>query len=612
MTEWLGKMLEDPPATSPPTSRRGQGDPAPAEPSTVAEMYNARFEVIKHPKWREQLLDRPHHRRNTATDVAEMVLALEEDELSTMLAFPKPDGTELYVASAESGVWSLVESKDLHEVYHALAVLTERLDRLVIQACRKLLQRLKAASSGTLTIPGFGPEAISDAMRDAEDHLRDLVKLFESLRTPAFASGVVKRIVTMRVMATKDASIHPSSLDTAKGCIAFTDGVYDFQQRRLLRGAAARERYQTLTVRYPYGDVMTSAEGEEELSATLESSGGPISPADYAGYERFMQQLFSSVPEVRTYLMDLLASSVLNENRQVIVFHHNIKGSNGKSTFFELIRHATGDLFMKCQSTVLNPATITSPSAPNEELISMKSRRIVMIAEPSSQLKLSASTIQELTGGDEQSTRANYGKTQTFVFNGMLHVLCNKIPEFNDMDGGTARRPRCVPYGSSFVTDPCNVDPSRHSYLVDTTVSRHFPRWRILLMREIMSAATSRLDRQAAGLPSDQPPAVVMSATRELVERDDTIGAFVTRRMFKTGEAHDVVSLMELYDEYKDFCKQEDATVDKKKYFKLMISPEIGEMEPRLNNLRNFWRGWRIKSETSGGEAGPEGALGDF
>jgi phage/plasmid-associated DNA primase len=140
-------------------------------------------------------------------------------------------------------------------------------------------------------------------------------------------------------------------------------------------------------------------------------------------------------------VIDLLASSLIGENRQVIVIHYNVTGANGKTKLFELIKLVFGDLYMKCQSTVLNRASITSPSAPNEELMSMKGRRIVVVSEPSSQLKFSGSMIKELTGSDEQSSRANYGKKTTFVFNGIPHVLCNKIPEFDDMDGGMARRP---------------------------------------------------------------------------------------------------------------------------------------------------------------------------
>jgi len=113
--------------------------------------------------------------------------------------------------------------------------------------------------------------------------------------------------------------------------------------------------------------------------------------------------------------------------------------------------------------------------------------------------------IKELTGGDEQSTRALHGKKQTFVFNGTLHVLCNKIPEFDDMDGGMARRIRAIPYGSTFVSDPRQVDESEHRYPCKGTISRHFPKWRIHLMREVMAAAAARmaLIRASEACPSD-------------------------------------------------------------------------------------------------------------
>ena len=608
MSEWLDQMLTEPLPAPVCGAMRTSGTPPPPEPKTVVEMYDAKYEVIRSPKWREQLLDRPAHRRNTATDVAEMVLALEEDELSTMIAFPKTEGaTDLYVSST-SGVWSQVLGSEAHEVVHALGVLTERLDMMVICGCKRLLRRLRAALAGTdaEAFSGVGPEAIGDAMREAEDHLRELVTLFERLRTPAFAAGVVKRLITARVMATRADGMKPSSLDTATGCIAFEDGVYCFEAGAMLGASAARERYQTMNVGYAYEDMMES-EGDLEGAAA---------------YESFMSQIFSASPEARAYVVDVLASSLLNENRQIIMFHFCLRGSNGKTTLFELVRTAFGALFIKCASTLLNPATITTPSAPNEELVSICGRRVVMVSEPSSQLKLSASAIKELTGGDEQSTRAIRGRKQTFVFNGTLHVMCNKIPESDDMDGGVARRLRCVPYGSTFVSDPKKVDAARHCFAMDTTVSKSFPRWRMHLMREVMAAARRRVAIMRAAsafapVMLDDPPEVVMKATGELVEREDTIEAFVKSRMERTDSARDHVSLNIAWSEFKAYCALEGALAGKKKFFKSVAIPALGPLVEKSNGQSNFWRGWRVRAvpledededEDDGGEEEDEGA----
>jgi phage/plasmid-associated DNA primase len=291
----------------------------------------------------------------------------------------------------------------------------------------------------------------------------------------------------------------------------------------------------------------------------------------------------------------------------LIVFHHNVNGSNGKTKLFELARYTFGDLFMKCQSTALNPATITSPSAPNEELMSMRGRRVVMVAEPSVHLKLSASAIKEITGGDEQSTRANYKKKQTFVVNGMLHVLCNTIPETDEMVGGAERRFRIFPYLSLFVMDPAKVDEARHVFLGDTSVHLKFPKWRVHMMREVMAAAAARVERIRAGLPLDDPPELVIADTKELIERESKTKRFVSEWMVKTGAARDIVSLKDVHDAYKEFCKSEEVLPDKKKFFKPSIVASLGPMMTKSNGHSNIWRGWQIRMPLdAAGSAEPE------
>ena len=67
----------------------------------------------------------------------------------------------------------------MHEIVYAIGQLTDRLDRVVISGVVRLIRRLRAAATGARPIPGdrFGPEAVSDAMRVAEDHLQDLITL---------------------------------------------------------------------------------------------------------------------------------------------------------------------------------------------------------------------------------------------------------------------------------------------------------------------------------------------------------------------------------------------------------------------------------------------------
>jgi len=72
--------------------------------------------------------------------------------------------------------------------------------------------------------------------------------------------------------------------------------------------------------------------------------------------------------------------------------------------------------------------------------------------------------------------------------------------------------------------------------------------------------------------------------------------AFASRRIERTGQPSDLVSLKELHDEYKVFCCTEDCPPDKKKYFKQQMIAAIGPMGPKSNGNTNYWRGWRVKS----------------
>ena len=283
----------------------------------------------------------------------------------------------------------------------------------------------------------------------------------------------------------------------------------------------------------------------------------------------------------------------------MIVFHHNVKGANGKSTLFALIKMAFGELFVKCSSSLLSSSAASSsaPSGPNEELVSTRGKRIVLFSEPSSKVKLSASVIKELTGGDEQSTRANYGKKQTFVLSGLVHVLCNKIPEVDDIDGGMSRRLRCIPYGSTFVDEACKEDVGAHVY-VKQDVSDMFAEWKHYLMHEVMTAAAARVEARREGRREVvAAPDVVMVATRRLIERESTVAGFVAARLQKTGLPRDHVTLKGAHTAYCAYCAGERKAPEKKGDFKdeLLAESLLGGFSQPSGAKKNYWRGWVIK-----------------
>ena len=144
---------------------------------------------------------------------------------------------------------------------------------------------------------------------------------------------------------------------------------------------------QTQTVKYSFEDLRTtvlgvSFEGEDERTQEYELPQDiNMKVTGWESYNQFMDRIYSSTPGVRVYVIDLFASSALNESRQVIVFHHNSDGANGKSTIFILVRRALGELHESCQSSLLSASGKTAAGGANEELMSVRSKRLVQLTE---------------------------------------------------------------------------------------------------------------------------------------------------------------------------------------------------------------------------------------
>ena len=304
MTELVEKLLAQPPASPPPAEYRARTEAAPPPPTTLRELYDCRFEVIRRPAWREQLLDRPAHKRNSETDVAEIVLALDEGMLKDMLVFEGDGRSAHCYTSGDSGVWRRSPGPEYHVLFDALGRFADAMDRTVIDPVKGLIRRLQAELRKALS-EGAAPTELERLQADrivTEEHLRELVQLYEKLRRVGYQQTLMKRLLTKRLVATRDEGATEDKLDTARDCIAFEDGVYCFRERRLLTGAAARAKYQTMTTGYPFEEMQEELQvlSDDDCDSVV-AAGIPTITQGIAkdAYDGFMRRIFSSTPEVR-------------------------------------------------------------------------------------------------------------------------------------------------------------------------------------------------------------------------------------------------------------------------------------------------------------------------
>lgn len=400
------------------------------------------------------------------------------------------------------------------------------------------------------------------------DLVIDNIKSFLcKLGETASRHNIIKEIICIATQRTTDMGITLKTFDTQPYCIGFTDGVYDFKQKRLITGYEAQKYYITRTVGFPYEDVKALSEETMNEAST------------------FMKQVHSC-DKIRMYLLKKLSNSLQGLHQQAFMIHYNIAGKNGKTTLFLLIKETFGDYFMKCNVALLYPQTFTNANQANEELMSLQGTRCALFSEPNSRQKLSASFIKELTGGDEQSCRGNYKTKTNFRIKGLSHLLCNKIPELDDYDGGIARRLVCIPYKSVFVDNPADVNEAENKYLVNEEVDSRFKEWRAGLMKMLLDIADEKVDT----------PEEVLLHTSKYLSRENTIKGFVNEKIEKTNHQEDFIQLSEVYAAYKEYCKENGQAIMAKKVFDDEIHLNLDEccFRAKSNSVRNIWRGYKL------------------
>lgn len=496
--------------------------------------------------------------KRTEQDVANLMMELDEAALQTsVLAFETgPDKYEVYVAT-ESGIW------ERQEGYRKIK---DRVRAVRLQLQRRLLEPIKFVmcylrSSQDMEDPGVKAKYV-----EAEREYKLVDDIDTKLGSSSFVSAVTHLILQRKALDTENMSItDPGSLfDTRADCVGFTDGVYDFDLKALVRGPSAQEYYVSQTVGYAYDDVMRCPDDVHDACM------------------RFLDKIHPD-PAILNYVLRRIGNALRGVKEQLILVHYNVAGSNGKSTLFSLIKWALGALFMKGNSGVLS--TPANPHGPNEELMSLRGKRLALFSEPSAKKELNIAFLKELTGGDEQSARGMHAKKVTFTFLGLVNLLCNKVPEFDDFDGGIQRRIRCVPYASQFVEDP-GLDPAAHVYPLDKTVDKSFKLWRFALMKRILALA-------ATPDSASEPPAV-REHTRRLIQREDAISAFIAANVDRTANPKDVLRRQTLRARYIDVCSNNKQRPIKFSEFNDEVALRLGLPIAKSDALSNFWRGMKL------------------
>ena len=308
-------------------------------------------------------------------------------------------------------------------------------------------------------------------------------------------------------------------LDSNKYLIGFNNGVYDLQNFVFREGKP--DDYITLSVGYNYSQNHSDKN---------------------QGLLKFLEDIQPNKEE-RDYMLTYLSIGLMGNLLELFTILTGC-GRNGKSKLIELLKFTLGDYFGSVQSQLF---TRPRPDAnsPDPGLLSLSKKRIVIASEPEKNSKLNSGFIKFITGRDSTTLRNCHSNNMidfTAIFITLL--ICNDIPDCDDIDNAFSKRLRCINFPTEFVLDPTKENQKK----IDTNINENFDHWKMDFMLLLIEFYKKYIKTKEL-----KPTENILKWTDQYKEDTDMYLQFLNEC---TEESTSHIKNTELYDHFKIWFKQ--------------------------------------------------------
>jgi putative DNA primase/helicase len=265
-----------------------------------------------------------------------------------------------------------------------------------------------------------------------------------------------------------------------------------------------------------------------------------IPGATCARFERFMADAVPD-PTMRSYVQRALGYSMLGDADQRSIFLIYGPSGTGKSTLIDTIRSIFGDYGATATSGVFHAKDSTG--GPSPDLHALIGCRFVTTSETAENAVFDEDLLKRLSGRDQITSRALYGKPVEWTPECVLWIATNNPPKFNSDDNAIWRRVKLVPFTTVFQGETEVPDYARRHLVPE---GPGILNWLLEGLRQY----------QEGGL--DTPDEVIALAIEQRNE-SDSVARFLQDRMadgqLQIGEGHRV-ECQYLFDQYLAWARQ--------------------------------------------------------
>jgi len=376
--------------------------------------------------------------------------------------------------------------------------------------------------------------------------LKELHKLEGNLYSAAFKDATVRDSIGL--FYEKDFT---KKLDAQPYLIGFANGVLDLRAVRT-NAAGVTEEYCEFREGKPE-DFVSYQAGRWDPKQCRPINYEPFRADDpeQAEIDDFMTKVFPRA-DLRAYMWRKLASCLEGTNREQKYDTWIGIGGNGKSKLVDLMSMALGDYAVSLQSTVLTRKRPESGAA-NPDIMAVRNRRFIYMAEPDDGEALNTSRMKQFTGEDVVEARGLFEDQSKFQITGKMFMLCNKFPPINAMDRGTWRRVMAVPFESKFV-DPDSeegkdINPAANIWPRDNFLDAKLKRWRSPFMARLVHIYETQYLKQGI----EPIPAIVRQESDNYRSMFDSFGKFKQARLRPVaGEEAAIKEIWRIYKQWSE------------------------------------------------------------
>lgn len=363
-------------------------------------------------------------------------------------------------------------------------------------------------------------------------------------------------------------------IDTNKYLLCFENGVIDFKTKTFRDGTP-----------------------EDYISLSTKINYIPLSEVDQSIVEeinKFMEQLFP-VEDLRNYMWDHLASSLIGTNKNHCFNLYHGTGSNGKSVLSDLMAQTLGDYKGLAPLSLLTEKR-GKIGGTSDEILQLRGKRYVVTQEPSKFDKLNEGPMKELTGGDPIQARGLYKESIIFEPQFTLAVCTNNLFDIESNDDGTWRRIKKIDFISKFVDDIEEYnDETQYLFKKDPELKEKFPIWAPVFASILVDRAF-----KTDGIVKDCQ--TIIQASKKYRNNQDSIASYVSARIETTEDKTAKITNSNLVKDFKRWFIQEFGPnkIPKGKELYNYIEKRF-----KIPNISNCWYGIKfIDQEEYGDDIG--------